>query len=394
MTAESRSKKMQINCCGVLLLIILFLAACQKSIVHEEKPPEKIKVVTKTVTHISENAVISVSGILVADKTVPLSFLVPGKVDQVYFDEGDHVKKGQILAKVEIDDYRSNLEIAEAQVFEAQDAYDRTLPLYGDGATAENVFIKFKAHLAQAKAARDIARKKVKDTKLRSPIPGIVGAKNVELGQTISTGLPVFTIVKTDRIFARVSVPESEIGKVALGQKALVAIHALDERDAATRACLRRADFDRVQVDARSNTIIAADDGRDVRAMPGRPRCVRGVDRIGVGKKRTERPFLAYEVVAVYDPGGREQTVCRRVPRIAEIITPGCLVRGRRAVATEARMRIVDAAVEDRNADAAAVGSSGLNEPGADVRHGLGEIHLVIPNARDSRDVSVLRKGV
>ena len=229
MKTEIRSRRIQINCCGVLLLTILFLAACQKSIVHEEKSPEKIKVVTKAVTHISENAVISVSGVLVADKTVPLSFLVPGKVDHVYFDEGDHVKQGQILAKVEIDDYRSNLEIAEAQLFEAQDAYSRTLPLYGDGAIAENVFIRIKAHLDQAKAARDIARKKVKDTKLRSPIPGIVGAKNVELGQTISTGLPVFTIVKTDRVFARVSVPESEIGKIALGQKAIVAINALDD---------------------------------------------------------------------------------------------------------------------------------------------------------------------
>ncbi len=52
----------------------------------------------------------------------------------------------------------------------------------------------------------------------------------MELGQTISTGIPVFTILKTDKIYARVSVPESEIGKVALGQKATVTIKALDGR--------------------------------------------------------------------------------------------------------------------------------------------------------------------
>jgi RND family efflux transporter MFP subunit len=169
-----------------------------------------------------------VSGVLEADKTVPFSFLVPGKVDHVYVDEGDHVKKGQMLAKVEINDYRSNLEIAEAQLFEAQDTYDRLHPLYKDGAIAEKAFIKIKVALDQARAVRDIARKKVTDTRLRSPIRGIIGAKNVELGQTISAGIPVFTIVKTDRIFARVSVPESEIGKIALGQKASVTIKAFN----------------------------------------------------------------------------------------------------------------------------------------------------------------------
>ena len=154
MKAESRSRRIQINCCGVLLLTILFLAACQKSIGHEEKPTEKIKVVTKTVTHISENAVISVSGVLVADKTVPLSFLVPGKVDQVYFDEGDHVKKGQILAKVEIDDYRSNLEIAEAQVFEAQDAYDIVLYTEFEDKAGLDAYQKHPEHIM----ARDFIR--------------------------------------------------------------------------------------------------------------------------------------------------------------------------------------------------------------------------------------------
>lgn len=214
---------------GAILFILTCLAACGEKNTDVVRPPERRQVIGRKVTSVSANDTIVVSGVLEADKTVPLSFLVPGKVDHVYFDEGDHVKKGQILAKVEISDYRSHLEIAEAQLFEAQDAYDRLRSLYKDGAIAEKDFIKIKAGLDQAKASRDIARKMLKDTKLRSPIPGIVGSKNVELGQTISTGIPVFTIVKTDRIFARVSVPESEIGKVALGQKAVVTIKALED---------------------------------------------------------------------------------------------------------------------------------------------------------------------
>ena len=213
-----------------MICISVCFGGCQKGEIQADLLSEKMPVIVKEVTQIFTDDVVFVSGVLEADKTVPLSFLVPGKVDHVYVDEGDHVKKGQILAKIEINDYWSNLEIAEAQLFETQDSYDRMWPLFKNGAIAEKAFIKIKAGLDQAKASRDIAKKKVRDTKLLSPIPGIVGAKNVELGQTISTGIPVFTIVKTDRIYARVSVPESEIGKVALGQKAAVTIKALDDR--------------------------------------------------------------------------------------------------------------------------------------------------------------------
>lgn len=215
---------------GAIVFTLTCLLACKTNKAGAVKPPEKRMVMARKVTHVSANETIAVSGALVADKTVPLSFLVPGKVDHVYVDEGDHVKKDQVLAKVELNDYRSHLEIAEAQLFEAQDAYKRMWPLYKDEVITEKDIVQVKAKLDQAKAACDIARKKVKDTKLRSPIQGIIGSKNVELGQTISTAIPVFTIVKTNKIYARVSVPESEIGKVALGQKAFVTIKALDDR--------------------------------------------------------------------------------------------------------------------------------------------------------------------
>ena len=87
-----------------------------------------------------------------------------------------------------------------------------------------------KAGLAQASAGRDIAGKKLRDTKLRTPIPGIVGVKRVEVGQMVSPGIPVFTVVKTDTIYARVAVPESEIGEIAIGQKAAVTVPALENR--------------------------------------------------------------------------------------------------------------------------------------------------------------------
>jgi membrane fusion protein (multidrug efflux system) len=187
-------------------------------------------VVVIPATRVAASRVVAVSGTLTADKTAPLSFLVSGKVSRVYVDEGDHVRRGDLLATVESHDYRNNLAIAEAALLRATDAYDRYEPLYREGAFTEKNLIELKTGLAQATAARNIARKALADNELSAPISGIVGQKGIEIGQRVSPQVLAFTIVKTDVIYARVSVPESEIGQVAMGQKAEVTIPALEGR--------------------------------------------------------------------------------------------------------------------------------------------------------------------
>lgn len=188
---------------------------------------ENTPVIVKPVTQESSTRIISVSGTLVADKTTPTGFLVAGKVDQVFADEGDHIPKGFLLATVEGQDYKNRLEMAKAAVLRAKDAYERYEPLYKEGAFAEKNFIELKAGLAEAVAARNIAAKALNDTRLYSPISGIIGKKSIEVGQMVSPAVSAFTIVKTDVIYARMSVPESEIGEVVMGKEAKVTLTAL-----------------------------------------------------------------------------------------------------------------------------------------------------------------------
>jgi membrane fusion protein, multidrug efflux system len=217
-------------CTVATLCILICSGGCRRDETQAYSLPAQTPVIVRPVNQISTAEAVFVSGALEADKTAPLSFLVAGKVDHVYIDEGDHVKKGQLLALVEPDDFVSNLQIAEADLMRTRDAYDRFQPLYEEGAFAEKNFIELKAALAQAAAGRDIAAKKLKDTKLRTPITGIVGAKFIEVGQMITPRVQAFTIVKTDTIFARLSVPESEIGKIALGQRTEIKVPALGDR--------------------------------------------------------------------------------------------------------------------------------------------------------------------
>lgn len=201
-------------------------------------------VMVRPAASVSANRNVSVSGTMVADKTAPLSFVVPGKVNHLFVDEGDRVKAGTLLATVDPADYTNGLDIAEASLARAKDAYTRYEPLYREGAFTEKNLIELKTGLAQAVAGRNIARKALANTRLYTPIPGIIGTKGIELGQMVSPQVLAFTIVKTDVIFARVSVPETEIGLVSMGQSAEVSIPALSDQRFKGRVSMIGAEAD------------------------------------------------------------------------------------------------------------------------------------------------------
>lgn len=223
--------KQFVQCINTLVLTVamLSLVGCKsdKDKTVDSLPPST-RVVVTPVTLVNANNVISVSGTLVADKTAPLSFLVSGRINQVLVEEGDKVTRGELLATIDAPDYKNQVDKADAAVLRARDSYQRYEPLYREGAyTAKNI-VELKANLAEAVASRNIAQKALRDTSLYSPISGIIGSKNIEIGQMASTQSPAFTVVKTDLIYARVPVPETEIDQVTMGKEAQVTISALN----------------------------------------------------------------------------------------------------------------------------------------------------------------------
>ncbi len=215
--------------CMAMMLVGFFLSSCKDSDAIETPPPKPVNVAVRKVTMVSDNISILVSSFLEAEKIAPISFQIPGKIVRVNFDLGNRVKKNQVVAEVEIDDYQSHLEIAQAQLMKAQDVFNRLTPLFKEGVIPEKTLVEITSGLAQARAGKNIAKKQVRDTKLRAPFSGVIGMKAIEIGQMISPGIPVFTVVKNDKIYACASIPESEIGQIKIDQKARVTVPALDD---------------------------------------------------------------------------------------------------------------------------------------------------------------------
>lgn len=206
-----------------------FLSGCAPK---EEKKakPAAVKVTVQEIRSQGLKEEFSFSGTVEADNSVQVGFAVPGIISSVKVNEGQQVSAGQLLATIDATEYDNALLIASAGLEQAEDMFSRLDGLYQKGSLPAKDFIDIKTKLAQAKANKNLAVKRVNDTRLHAPMSGIITMKSLEKGAMAAPGAPAFTIIKTDLVYASVTVPESEIGSIVKGQIANVFIATLNKQ--------------------------------------------------------------------------------------------------------------------------------------------------------------------
>lgn len=152
---------------------------------------------------------------------------VGGEVRQIFVEEGDAVRSGQVLARLDGDRLRLTLAQTEANLRKLERDYKRTLELAEKGLVPKSTAENTKYDLDALRAGYDSARLELGYTEIRAPIGGVISARNIKVGNTISPNDPTFTITDLDPLLAYVHVPEKEFRKIAPGQNAEVVIDAL-----------------------------------------------------------------------------------------------------------------------------------------------------------------------
>lgn len=205
------------------------LLSCGKEESQQKKPVSATKVTVQQIVAGNQPELLNFSGTIEADNSVQIGFSVSGTVNSVKVNEGQQVNAGQLLATIDGTDYENALLIASAGLEQAEDMFARLNGLYQKGSLPAKDFIDIKTKLAQAKANKNLSTKRVSDTKLYAPMSGIITTKSIEKGAMAAPGVPAFTIIKINQVYARVSVPESEIGKISKGQNAKVFVSTLNQ---------------------------------------------------------------------------------------------------------------------------------------------------------------------
>jgi HlyD family secretion protein len=179
-----------------------------------------------------DHAPLVLSGVVEVTET-RIGFKIPGRVLSLLSDEGRTVAKGDKIAVLDSAEYESlfmqykaGVSNAEAQMEKAKKDFERYGPLYKSGVitaqqmeSAKTAFDVARAQLELSRAALRTADVRLKDTAIHASLAGTVIGKHVEEGETVSAGVPVFTIGDLEHPWIKVYVKENRLGLVSLGQK-------------------------------------------------------------------------------------------------------------------------------------------------------------------------------
>jgi RND family efflux transporter MFP subunit len=185
-----------------------------------------------------------VTGTLTALQTTVLKTRTPGVLTAVLAREGEAVRAGQLLARVDDADVRAQLAAREADVAAARAQLDfarrnlqRQRDLLDKGFISPNAFDTVRNDEALARARLDAvraqatqARKSLADQTLAAPIAGVIARRHAEPGERLPTDAPILTIVSLDKLEIAVDVPTSSIANVAVGQTVTVRVEGLAGR--------------------------------------------------------------------------------------------------------------------------------------------------------------------
>ena len=212
-------------------ICIILLAGCAGQ-EEKELKAEPIHVSVQTTQQTNQLQQLTYSGTIEAENTAQVGFSVAGVINNVAVQEGQFVQQGQLLATIDDTEYSNALAIANAALEQAEDLYNRLNELYQKGSLPAKDYIDIKTKLAQAKANKSINAKHIADSRLYASMSGIITGKLIERGSTAAPGIPAFTIVKTDKVYAKIAVPESEVGNLKKSMQAIVYVPTL--RDSVT----------------------------------------------------------------------------------------------------------------------------------------------------------------
>ncbi len=154
-----------------------------------------------------------------------------GVLVELLAEEGDSVRAGQVLARLDPD--RKGLALAQqkATLKKVESEYERSRELFGRQLVSADAHEKIRSELEIQRAAVDIAELELAYTRIVAPISGTIAERMVKSGNLVQTNGTLFRIVDSERLEAVLNVPERELAKLAAGLPVALEVDAVPGRD-------------------------------------------------------------------------------------------------------------------------------------------------------------------
>ncbi|MCI0531447.1 MAG: efflux RND transporter periplasmic adaptor subunit [candidate division Zixibacteria bacterium] len=254
----TKKKKKIIIFSAIGLVIVLFIAVNLMSSGEKSFTVQTDKVLLSDIT-----STVAADGKMEAETQVKISAYVPAKIVSLPVEEGDQVRKGQLLvqldhvaykaavdqSKATLESNRARLRIAETAFEQTELIYNRQKQLYEQKLSSQQEFDAARADyngslaevesnrylVAQAEASLVQATDNLSKTTITSPINGVVTDLNAEVGEIVlvgtmnNPGTVILTVSDLSKIEAEVDVDETDVANVRLGQDAKIRVDALPD---------------------------------------------------------------------------------------------------------------------------------------------------------------------
>jgi membrane fusion protein (multidrug efflux system) len=161
---------------------------------------------------------LSLVGTVAANEMVEIKSETDGTLEAIPFSEGQQVKQGDLLVKLDDSKFAAAVAEAEANFKLSLANHERSKQLFRDKLISQQEFDQIAAQFQANQASLDLKRRQLRDTQIRAPFGGIVGARQVSPGQVIGKNSTLTWLVDLDPVKVEVSVPERYLSQVAIGQ--------------------------------------------------------------------------------------------------------------------------------------------------------------------------------
>lgn len=180
---------------------------------------EKAKLVdTMSITKGEFVRYVDIQGSVIADERVNVVSEVPGRILKLNAKEGDFVKKGQLIAVIDMESVKKQIDEIKTSLQLANDVFERQSRLWEQNIGSEVQYLQAKNNKERLEKTLETTEYQLTKANIFSPISGTVDIENLKLGEVASPGMPIVSILNVSNVKVNTDLPERFLRIIKRGQ--------------------------------------------------------------------------------------------------------------------------------------------------------------------------------
>ena len=196
----------------------------------EPNSKKKISLVTlDTLETITLERYATLQASVMSDELINISSEIGGRLLSVNVDEGDYVKRGQLIATVDTEIIQTQINEVETRLSLANTVFEKQKRLWEKNIGSEIQFLQAKNNKESIEKSLETLKVQLAKSKIYSPVNGNVDMEFLKSGELASPGMPIVSVLNTNKLKVVADVPENYLVKVKKGQDVNISFPAIDK---------------------------------------------------------------------------------------------------------------------------------------------------------------------